>query len=115
MISQTWMPLKNWQKMKTKRVKNLAIVCQMIDIYYKGNPDEDHDKDELKSYVKKRLEAGPHGDDKPFCSTCKIHCYDKKHRSIIKKVMRYAGPRMLFKSPISLLAHTLAELRSRKS
>lgn len=101
--------------MKTKGDRGLAIVWQMIDIYYKGNPSENYDKDKLKSYVKKRLEACPHGDDKPFCSTCKIHCYDKNHRKLIKKVMKYAGPRMIFLRPKALLAHKLAELRSKKS
>lgn len=94
-----------------KNDRGLATVNLMIDIYY--DKHEDDGKDELKSYVKKKLAACPHGDNKPFCSSCKIHCYDDIHRQKIRKVMKYSGPRMIFKRPKASLDHLVETIKSK--
>ena len=47
----------------------------------------------------------PHGDNKPFCSNCPIHCYKPEMRQQMRAVMQYAGPRMLLSNPILVLRH----------
>jgi hypothetical protein len=69
---------------------------------------------ELKEYCNTRIDKCPRGEKKPFCSNCKIHCYDKEHRERIKEVMRYAGPRMFFHKPIMAIRHLIESSKERR-
>ncbi len=92
-----------------KLIKEKEIVNLMIDIYYKKELKKDKnkkiEKEDLKNYVKYRLSLCPFKENKPFCSNCKIHCYDKFHRELIKKVMRYSGKRIIFIHPLIAIKH----------
>ena len=66
--------------------------------------------EELLAYAGKRLEACPYGKDKPACSHCPVHCYKPGMREQIRQVMRYSGPRMMWKHPV-LAAYHLADGR----
>lgn len=59
----------------------------------------------LRDYAAKRLALCTYGADKPTCVNCPIHCYGKKQREEVRQVMRYAGPRMLWRHPWLALAH----------
>ena len=48
----------------------------------------------LLEYAKQRRQRCPHGDNKPVCSICRIHCYKPEMRQQMRAVMRYAGPRI---------------------
>ncbi len=69
---------------------------------------------ELSDYCHRRLALCPWGDAKPFCSNCKIHCYDQAHRERIRATMRYAGPRMIFHHPILACRHVIETKREKK-
>jgi hypothetical protein len=69
----------------------------------------------LFEYAKLRLSKCPFGDKKPFCSKCEIHCYNAQMRGRIKEVMRFSGPKMIFKHPVLTLWHLLAMFRAKKS
>jgi hypothetical protein len=43
--------------------------------------------------------------EKPVCVKCPVHCYQRFRREQVKAVMRYAGPRMLWRHPILSLRH----------
>ena len=60
---------------------------------------------ELADYAHQRLTKCPYGDDKPTCVKCPIHCYKPVCRERVQEVMRYAGPRMLWRRPILALRH----------
>ncbi len=60
---------------------------------------------ELAAYAFKRLSCCPFGHDKPVCAKCKVHCYKPAYKEKIAEVMRYAGPRIVFKHPILALEH----------
>ena len=45
--------------------------------------------------------------NKPKCSKCPVHCYKPDMREKIKAVMRYAGPRMIYRYPILTGKHFL--------
>jgi hypothetical protein len=66
---------------------------------------------ELLAYARKRLAGCPFGVDKPTCANCQIHCYGPKQREAVRVVMRYAGPRMLWRHPLLALAHLLVDGR----
>ncbi|MDX9871070.1 MAG: nitrous oxide-stimulated promoter family protein [Clostridia bacterium] len=80
----------------------------MISIYCKGHkhgiPLCSHCQ-KLLDYASARLDACRFGNRKPFCSKCTIHCYEPEMRENIRKVMRYSGPRMIWRNPIIALKH----------
>ena len=64
----------------------------------------------LSDYARQRIEKCPYGEDKPVCARCPIHCYKPVMREEVRKVMRYAGPRMLLYHPLLTLRHYLDSL-----
>ncbi|MFA7329502.1 MAG: nitrous oxide-stimulated promoter family protein [Candidatus Delongbacteria bacterium] len=59
----------------------------------------------LWDYARARVEACPFCPDKPTCVNCPVHCYKPEMRERIRRVMRYAGPRMLWRHPWLALLH----------
>jgi hypothetical protein len=60
---------------------------------------------DLARYVRLRLDRCRFGGDKPTCARCPVHCYQRDRREQIRAVMRYAGPRMLWRHPWLSLWH----------
>lgn len=60
---------------------------------------------ELEYYAHERLEHCLFGENKPACKQCTVHCYKPFYRSRIKDVMRFSGPRMLFRHPLYAWKH----------
>ncbi len=65
----------------------------------------------LLVYAKQRLDNCPFHEQKPACNRCGVHCYSATQRERVKRVMRYAGPRMLLRHPLLSLRHLLDERR----
>lgn len=62
---------------------------------------------DLLDYAAARLERCPFEEHKPTCAKCPIHCYQPQRREQVKAVMRYAGPRMIWRHPVRALRHWL--------
>jgi predicted amidophosphoribosyltransferase len=62
---------------------------------------------ELLSYAGQRLERCPFQEGKTTCARCPVHCYRPDMRERIRAVMRYAGPRMLWRHPMLALLHLI--------
>ncbi len=96
----------------TRIEEEKAVVAKMIKIYCQhreGNQSLCRECEELLEYAHKRLSSCPHGNKKPTCRKCPIHCYKPEMREKMREVMRYSGPRMLFYSPFSALIHIVRE------
>jgi hypothetical protein len=65
----------------------------------------------LLAYATLRLDRCRFGPEKPTCANCPVHCYQRDRRDRMKTVMRYAGPRMLWRHPILGLCHWLDGFR----
>ena len=94
-----------------------SIVETMIKIYCDGNCNRPSSEDPLCSdcralldYSQNRLEKCPKGDRKTSCGRCDTPCYSEPHKSKIKQVMKYAGPRMAFKHPIKTVKYVIDHL-----
>lgn len=61
----------------------------------------------LLDYASKRLKKCPFQDRKPTCGRCTVHCYHPEMRETIRKVMKYSGPRMVYRHPLLALRHML--------
>ena len=66
----------------------------------------------LLDYATARLRHCPWGDSKPQCTRCTIHCYRALEREQAREVMRYAGPRMLWRHPLLAIRHILDRFRT---
>lgn len=67
----------------------------------------------LLNYAKKRLQNCPFQERKTTCGKCSIHCYSPAKRDNIRRVMRYAGPRMILTNPLMAIRHAIDGLRQR--
>lgn len=100
-----------------KLEKEEKVVDLMIDIYCKKKHKCKYLCDEcrgLKEYVHLRLSKCPFGENKTFCSNCKIHCYKPFYREKIKEVMRFSGPRMILYHPILAVKHVIENKKEKK-
>ena len=94
----------------TKIEKDKKIVWLMVEIYCRHHlhaktmPEEYR---HLIDYACRRLDHCRFGADKKACMKCPIHCYAPKERELIRKVMRWSGPRMIFYAPKATLMHML--------
>ena len=61
----------------------------------------------LLNYALARIDKCTFLPDKPTCKNCVVHCYAPKKREAIKEVMRFAGPRMLWRAPFLAIGHLL--------
>ncbi len=91
------------------------VVQKMIAIYCRENHKPASGLCEecsaLNNYAMKRLENCPFGENKPTCGSCHIHCYKSDMRLKVREVMRFAGPRMMFRHPIDTIRHFYKENR----
>jgi hypothetical protein len=91
-------------------------VERMIAIYCHGQHGTStglcRECQDLRDYANQRVDKCPFGEDKPICSECTVHCYKPAMRERIRRVMRYAGPRMLLKHPILAVFHLIHRLKS---
>lgn len=65
----------------------------------------------LHDYAHRRLARCVFGEAKPTCATCTVHCYKPAMRNQVRRVMRWAGPRMLWRHPLLAIRHLIAERR----
>jgi Zn ribbon nucleic-acid-binding protein len=61
--------------------------------------------EEMHRYAMKRLDKCPFGEEKTTCVNCRVHCYKADMRERIRDIMRYAGPRMLWRHPWLAVMH----------
>jgi hypothetical protein len=66
---------------------------------------------DLFDYAMTRLDKCPFQEGKPTCANCRVHCYKPQMREQIRAVMRYSGPRMMFRHPFLALFHFIDGFR----
>jgi hypothetical protein len=97
-----------------RRARELKTIEAMIRMYcahhHEGSTPCEECKD-LFDYAHRRLERCVFGDAKPACANCVVHCYKADMREKIRQVMRWAGPRMMWRHPVLAVSHLIAERR----
>ena len=94
-----------------KALREKKTIEFMIKIYCNGQhgtkktlcPQCEH----LLKYAEQRVHNCVLKEKKTTCAKCTVHCYKPDMREEIKKVMRYAGPRMIYRHPVLALLHLL--------
>ena len=98
---------------KIKRIKiEKKTVEKMITLYCRKNHKGTKETLcteclNLHNYSQARLDKCTFQDDKPNCKDCTIHCYKPDMREKIRAVMRFSGPRMIFRNPILSFLHAI--------
>lgn len=95
--------------MKTRIEREKVTIRKMIRLYcrlhHHTKKNLCHECDELLEYALARIDKCVFGNNKPVCAECKVHCYKKDMRDKVRRVMRYAGPRMIFHHPVLAIMH----------
>ena len=95
--------------------RELDTVTLMIELYCRDHQNDDkpicNECTELLDYAAKRLSNCPFQEHKTTCGKCSVHCYKKDMRQKIVDVMRYSGPKMIWKHPIIALQHVIDSRR----
>lgn len=109
------MPARNEEQTAKRRDLEKKIVVEMIEIYCHGNhharPNNERlcaDCQKLADYACDRTDKCPFMSTKTFCSNCPVHCYKKDMQAGIQEVMKYSGPRLIFKHPIGMVYHMIS-------
>ncbi len=105
-----------WRGGSTRLTRERRTVEAMLRIYCRGQHGGARalcpQCQDLHAYAVGRIERCPYADDKPACVDCPIHCYRADRRQEIRRVMRYAGPRMLWRHPWLAIHHMLTRPRA---
>jgi hypothetical protein len=104
----------DFKSMHRRIRRESKTVKQMIELYCRKN----HSSKRLCSqcsalieYTQQRLEKCPFQEGKTTCAQCPVHCYNPDMREKIRMVMRYSGPRMIYKHPIAAVWHMIDRRR----
>ena len=105
--------------LNNKRIKReKATVEAMVNLYCRKIHGAEiglcDDCSEVLEYSIKRTDNCVFGADKPPCEKCQVHCYKEDMRKKIKTIMRYSGPRMIWRHPWFTLMHIVDKLNYRK-
>jgi hypothetical protein len=100
---------------KNRLQSEKKTIQTMIHMYCERVHDSKHelcqDCSELLDYAEERLDHCRFGEDKPTCEKCIVHCYRPEMRERVRKVMRYAGPRMIYTHPIMGFRHLFRKIK----
>jgi predicted amidophosphoribosyltransferase len=99
------------EDMDPRIAREWKTVEAMIGIYCHGRhgtaPDLCPECQGLADYARQRLLRCPFQEKKPTCANCAVHCYKPAMRDKVRAVMRYAGPRMMYRHPLLALHHLI--------
>ena len=105
-------------KLSPRLKREFKTIQTMVKLYCKDHHQTDvtdapicSDCKKLIEYAKMRLSRCPFQEHKPTCGKCAIHCYQPKMRNKIVKIMRYSGPKMIWKNPIMAIQHLFDSLK----
>jgi len=62
----------------------------------------------LMDYARQRIDRCYFNPDKPHCKECPVHCYSPAMKEKMKEVMRFAGPKMIYRHPVMAIYHLIS-------
>ena len=93
----------------TRIEREKQTVRKMIELYCRHHLKQNTMPDEYQHLVEfawRRLDHCKYGEKKKTaCKDCPTHCYAPKEREQIRRIMRWAEPRMIIYSPIDAIRH----------
>lgn len=96
---------------RSREQKTLEAMMRLYCRHHHGGKPLCGECGALAEYAERRLERCVFGDAKPTCANCVVHCYRAAERERIRAMMRWAGPRMIFRHPILAFMHKVVDSR----
>ena len=95
-----------------RRARELKTIAAMVRMYcrghgHRGRPPPCVECAALLDYATHRLQRCVFGDAKPSCKNCLVHCYSADMREQVRVIMKWAGPRMMWRHPVLSIFHVL--------
>lgn len=106
------MPSKNQRIKREKETIKVMITRYCRDQHSRDGYPCDECR-ELLDYALVRLSNCPFQENKTTCGNCPIHCYKPNLREKIRKVMRFSGPRMIYRHPLMAIRHIIDGFRKK--
>jgi len=104
------------QSPKNRLEREKKTIHTMIHMYCKKshglNNELCQECSDIFNYAQERLKNCRFGENKLTCEKCPIHCYQPEMRENVRKIMRYAGPRMIYSHPIMGFRHLFRKIKS---
>ena len=96
--------------------REMRTIEAMVRIYCRSYHQKDlcEECGEILTYAIARLDKCTFGPLKPACNNCNVHCYSPKMREKVKEIMRFSGPKMIYKHPFLAMVHLVKEKRKTK-
>lgn len=97
-------------------VRESKTITAMIELYCARQHGTDSaalcpECADLHEYAQERLLRCPFQENKSTCAKCTVHCYNADRRERVRMVMRYAGPRMIWRHPVMAVQHIIDGMR----
>lgn len=120
---------ENMAEQHPRIIREKKTINKMVNVYCEGHHETAggqlcDDCTKFLEYAYMRLDKCPFQEEKSTCGKCLVHCYQLEMREKAKKIMRYSGPRLIYKSPILALHHvfdgrkkpmTIKQLKEKKA
>lgn len=105
---------KNQSLLSGKLAVELNTIVVLTKIYCQAHHEASlcEDCQALIDHAQQKLDRCVYGQDKPACKNCPIHCYKPERRQQAQLIMRYAGPKMLFKHPVLAIIHFIKNTKT---
>ncbi len=101
-----------------RKYNEKEVIEIMTKLYCKkqhGSKELCTDCSNLLEYACFRIDKCRYKETKTFCSFCKTPCYKPNMKEQIKTVMKYSGPRLIFKKPILVFNHVHETIKHKRS
>lgn len=89
--------------------REIKTFQKMVEIYcksqHKSKSEICDECNSLEKYAIKKLNKCCFKEDKPACKNCPVHCFKPEYKAKTKEIMRFSGPKMVFKHPILTFWH----------
>lgn len=92
---------------RARELKTLAAMMRLYCRHHHGGKALCAECASLWDYARRRTERCIFGDAKPTCANCLVHCYRRDMRERVRLMMRWSGPRMMFRHPLLALLHLI--------
>lgn len=102
--------MRSHEAAERKRARESSVIQEMVGLFchgVHGTPKGSLCPEcaALLAYAQKRVAHCPFMETKTFCSQCRVRCYAPAEQEKIRQVMRYAGPRLMFRHPLMCAQH----------
>ncbi len=95
---------------------------ETVDAIIKLYCDKNHEQSkglcdqcqEVRNYAIGKIENCPYQPNKPICKSCTTHCYEPAMREEIRKIMRFSGPKLIWRHPILTIRHMMNKRKQNK-